>query len=314
MIVGLEIEPSSVRAALVKKKGRYELVMWESFNLAQGILMTTGISDSEGFVKELAKIPSLFGIKHPKVAFCLSGPACSAVRILELPYFEDSEIKINLPLELDRYIPFSVKEVFFDYHILEKSKQTGKSRVIVAVALKELVNEYASAIERAGMIPEIADIGSLALHNVYEVNYNEETFVAVVNIGENVMNFNIVKGKSPCYIRDASNPLQSPSNTLSEDEIRDYGDDIAAEIYRQKEYFKTLPEGGEVEKIYITGIFASSPTFLQTLEERLNIPIHLFNPFKNIRISKDLISKMQNYSSVAAISVGLSLRGTEKIK
>lgn len=314
MMIGIEIEPSSIKAALVRKKGGYELIGWEIFELPEGVIKATGIADVDTLLKNLIKIPAKFDIKNPEVAFSISGPTTSAVRIIEVPYIDTNELELNLPMELDKYVPFSVREIYYDYHIIEKIKNKNLTKLLIAVAVKDMVNDYSNVIEKAGMIPQVAEISSLALYNVYEVNYSENTVSAIVNIGEHVINSVIVQGKIPLYIRESINPYNIPIENALEDEIRNYADEVSAEIYRQVEYFKTVSPGKSVEKIYITGIPTVSPYFLQFLEERLDIPISLFNPFRNIKIDKELSAKMQKYSAISAISIGLSLRGTEKIK
>lgn len=312
MMIGIEIEPSSIKAALVRKKGGYELIGWEIFELPEGVIKATGIADIDTLLKNLVKIPAKFDLKNPEVAFSISGPTNSAVRIIDIPYVDKNEIDLNLPMELDKYVPFGIREIYYDYHIIEKSKSSSK--IIVAVALKEMVNDYSNILEKAGMVPQVADIRSLAFYNVYEVNYSETAVSTIVNIGENVINSAIVKGHTPLYIRESINTCNIPIENATEDEIRNYADEVAAEIYRQVEYFKTISPEKNVEKVFITGIPTVSPYFLQFLEERLDIPISLFNPFRNIKIDKELSAKMQKYSSVASVSIGLSLRGTEKIK
>ncbi len=312
MMIGLEIEPSSIKAALVRKKGGYELIGWEIFELPEGVIKATGIADIDTLLKNLIKIPARFELKNPEVAFSISGPTNSAVRIIDIPYVDKNEIDLNLPMELDKFVPFGIREIYYDYHILEKNKSSTK--IIVAVALKELVNDYSKILEKAGMIPKVADIRSLAFYNVYEVNYSETAVSTIVNIGENVINSAIVKGHTPLYIRETVNTYNIPIENATEDEIRNYADEVAAEIYRQVEYFKTISPEKNVEKVFITGVPTVSPYFLQFLEERLDIPISLFNPFRNIKIDKELSAKIQKYSAVASVSIGLSLRGTEKIK
>lgn len=319
MMIGIEIEPSSIKAALVRKKGGYELIGWEIFELPEGVIKATGIVDMDTLLKHLVKIPAKFDLKNPEVAFSISGPTNSSVRIIDVPYVSANEIELNLPMELDKYIPFTVKEVYYDYHIIEKTekikhKNKNSTKILVAVAVKELVNDYYNLIEKAGMIPQVADISSLALYNVYTVNYSEPTVSTIVNIGETVINSAIVQGKTPLYIRESINPCNIPIENAIEDEIRNYADEVSAEIYRQVEYFKTISPEEKVEKVYLTGIPTVSPHFLNFLEERLDIPISLFNTFKNIRIDKELSAKMQKYSAISAVSIGLSLRGTEKIK
>lgn len=70
MVLGIEIEPSSIRVAQVGKK--YELVQWEIFELPNGVFGSEGIVDSDTLIKTLLKIPPKFNIKNPKVALAIS--------------------------------------------------------------------------------------------------------------------------------------------------------------------------------------------------------------------------------------------------
>lgn len=311
MILGIEIEPSSIRVAQVDKK--YELVQWEIFELPEGVFGSEGIVDSDTIVKTLMKIPSKFNIKNPKVALAISGPTYTAVKILQVPYTNKNEIALNLPLELDKYIPFSVKEIYYDFHILEQSKNRDSVELLVAVSNKQLVNEYIQIFEKAGIALVIVDIGALALYNIYDVNYGDADTVAVINIGENVINFAISKNK-PLYIRDSTIALNININKANDEEIRNFADEVSAEIYRQIEYFKTFMPEESVKKIYLTGFPVISPFFISSIEERLEQEIFIFNPFKKVKINKKISSKMHKYVNIASISTGLSLRGTEKIK
>ena len=49
--------------------------------------------------------------------------------------------------------------------------------------------------------------------------------------------------------------------------------------------------------------------FLDLLQKRLNIPVELFNPFKNIAIGKGVDpSHLEEISASMAVAVGLALR------
>ncbi|GLI54212.1 hypothetical protein TISLANDTSLP1_19050 [Thermodesulfovibrio yellowstonii] len=312
MMLGIEIEPSSIRVAQVEKK--YELVQWEIFELSTGVFGSEGIVDSDTLIKTLSKIPPKFNIKDPKVALAISGPTYTAVKILQVPYINKDEIALNLPLELDKYIPFSVKEVYYDFHILEQSKNRNSAELLVAVANKQIVDEYVNIFEKAGITLVAIDIGALALYNIYEVNYSDVDTVAVINIGENVINFAIAKKNKPIYIRDSTIALNININEAPDEEIRNFADEVSAEIYRQIEYFKAFMSEESVKKIYLTGFPVISPFFISSIEERLEQEIFIFNPFKKIKINKKISSRMHKYVNIASISIGLSLRGTEKIK
>jgi type IV pilus assembly protein PilM len=312
MILGIEIETSSIRVAYIGKK--YELTEWEIFELPEGAIGSEGIIDTDSVVKTLIKIPSKFNLKNPKAAFAVSGPAYTAVRIIQVPFIDKDEITLNLPMELDKYIPFNAKEVYYDFHILEAVKDKNLTELLVAVANRQIVTEYVNVFEKAGITPQVVDIGALALYNVYELNYRETDTTLIVNVGENVINFIIARDDKPLYVRDSTITFKINIHEAQEEEIRNFADDISAEIYRQIEYFKSFLTERPVKKIYLTGYPVISPIFVSSIEERLDQEVFILNPFRKIKINKKIASKMHQYSNIAAISIGLSLRGTEKIK
>ncbi len=312
MIFGIEIETSSIKIAQVGKK--YELLNWEIIDVPEGVLSTEGVLDIDALVKNISKILVKFEVKNPQVAFAVSGPTDTAVRILKLPYIGRDEIETNLPFELDKYIPFNVKEVYYDFHILNQSKEKGFSEILVAVATKKIIDEYTTIFEKAGMSPVLVDISALALYNLYELNYLDHHAVVVINIGENFINFAIAKKNMPLYIRDSTNAFDMKMFKDNENEIRNFADEVASEIYRQIEYFKSFMAEENVKKIYITGYPTIYPVFISSLQERLDQEILLFDPFRKIKINKKIEAKMQKYAHLSAVSIGLSLRGTEKIK
>lgn len=310
MLLGVEIEFSSIKVAQLTKKN--ELTEFAYFDLPENTLSSEGILQIDSFVRTLSKIPPYFKQTNPKIAFSLSGPIAVVVRIIQLPYIDKNEISVNLPYEIDKHIPFSVKDVYFDFHILDISKQTNTSEVVVAAANKQIVNEYVTAFERAGMSPTVVDIGVLALYNAFSVNYKED-LVAVMNIGESFINFFIAKGNKPLYFRESINIYKINSDS-SEQQIREFADEMAAEIYRQIEYFRSEKTLEEIKRIYVSGFPVGIPQFISSLQERLEQEVRIFDCFRNIKINKKIASKMQQYANIAAIPVGLSLRGTEKIK
>ncbi|GAQ95648.1 type IV pilus assembly protein PilM [Thermodesulfovibrio aggregans] len=311
-MLGIEIETSSIKVAYIGKK--YELTEWEIFEVPEGAIGPEGIIDFDSVINTLLKIPPKFNMKNPKAAFAISGPAYTAVRVIQVPYIDKEEIALNLPFELDKHIPFNVKEVYFDFHILEKLKKENSTEVLVAVATKQIINEYVNIFEKAGIIPQVVDVGALALYNVYEFNYKEPEPTLIVNVGENFINFVIAQDNKPLYIRDSTIALNIDIQKAQDEEIRNFADDVSAEIYRQIEYVKSFLPEKPVKKIYLTGFPVIYPTFISSVEERLDQEIFIFDPFKKIKINKKISAKMQKYLHISSISIGLALRGTEKIK
>jgi Tfp pilus assembly PilM family ATPase len=68
-MIGIEIEPSAIKSALVRKKGGYELLKWEIFELPEGVVKSTGIADIDTLLKNLIKIPIKFEKKKSSRCF-----------------------------------------------------------------------------------------------------------------------------------------------------------------------------------------------------------------------------------------------------
>src|SRR5437899_12176129 len=78
--------------------------------------------------------------------------------------------------------------------------------VVLVAAKKDKIQNHTDVITLAGRTPEIVDIDAFALQNAFEANYkvDPDAAVALLNIGESLMNINITKGGMPLFIRDVS--------------------------------------------------------------------------------------------------------------
>ena len=76
--------------------------------------------------------------------------------------------------------------------------------VLLVAAKKDLIDDYVQVITEAGLQPVAIDVASFAVENAYEANYDvgHDEVVALVNIGAQVVNINVVQGGVPSFTRD----------------------------------------------------------------------------------------------------------------
>jgi type IV pilus assembly protein PilM len=155
-----------------------------------------------------------------------------------------------------------------------------------------------------------------------------------VNIGASVMNVNIVRGGVSLFTRDI--PLGG--NRYSEAVQREMGlsfeeaeqlkksdrdDDhtlaavmesvnaeVASEIARTIDYFKTTSSESEITKVLLCGGGAKVRGLAQQLRDRMHVDVEIANPFNEIDTSScgvdpDVLVEM---GPLAAVGVGLALR------
>ncbi len=82
------------------------------------------------------------------------------------------------------------------------------------------------------------------------------------------------------------------------------------EIQRSLDFFIATSVNSDISKLYLTGGSAQLPALIRALERRMEVPVELVNPFRNISVDarKFDIDLLQRAAPVAGVSVGLALR------
>jgi len=264
------------------------------------------------------------------------------IKKISLPEMTQSELDASIMWEAEQYIPFDIKEVNVDVQILDPKAGQGQMDVLLVAAKKDVINDYVSIAVESGLEPAVVDVDTFATQNMFELNYGfppNET-VAIVNVGASMININIVSNSITQFTRDISmggallteeiqrqlsvsyeeaehyktGGSESISSSAVFKEVQRLADRVAAtlvtEVQRSVEFFKATSVGDDISKIYLAGGAAQMAALIRLLEQRLEVPAELVNPFKNIVIDtkKFDIALLQKIASAAGVVVGLALR------
>jgi type IV pilus assembly protein PilM len=264
------------------------------------------------------------------------------VKKISLPPMPDEELEGQVKLAAEQYIPFDINEVNIDFHVLppdESEDQQGDMSVILVAAKKDKINELTELVKAAGLIPMVMDVDAFAVENMHAINYpmaQEET-TALVNLGASVMNVNIVRAGSSLFTRDI--PLGGNRYTeaiqreiglsfeeAEESKKKDRAADsdgvsltgvldsvnaeVASEIARTVDYFKTSTANAELSRVLVCGGVARAKGLIQQLGDRMQLPVEMADPFAEIDVTgcdidSDLLAEL---APSAAVGVGLALR------
>jgi type IV pilus assembly protein PilM len=87
-------------------------------------------------------------------------------------------------------------------------------------------------------------------------------------------------------------------------------EDIVGEIQRSFDFFRSTTGSDRVSRVLISGGCAKISQFTKLLAERLEIPVDIINPFKNIKVDpKHFDAKLISETApLAAVAVGLAMR------
>ena len=159
--------------------------------------------NSSAIVEAIREAIEKAKIRTKNVAAAVSGHSV-IVKKVSLPAMTRDELDEQIRWEAEQYIPFDVNEVNLDFQILNGGGGEGQMEVLLVAAKKDLVDDYVQVIREAGLVPVAIDVAAFAVENAFEANYDvrPDEVVALVNIGAQVVNINIISNGAPAFTRD----------------------------------------------------------------------------------------------------------------
>ena len=342
-VLGLDIGSSAIKLVQIKEvKGTYILQKLgykplEAEAIVDGTVMNPGrvVATIKELVQENA-------VKLKNVALSISGHSV-IVKKISLPPMPDSELEGQVKLAAEQYIPFDINEVNLDFHVLNPNEVTedGEAQVsiLLVAAKKDKVNELTDLVVGAGLKPVIVDVDAFAVENMYGVNYDvrPDEITAIVNIGASVMNINILNTGTSVFTRDISvggnryteavqremgMPYERAESVKKgnkgkrlDDEsvasvIEGVNAEVASEIARTVDYYKSTGADVEIDKILVCGGCARVDGLVEQLSDRMGVSVELSNPFHRIDTTEGDFdeSLLTDFAPQASVGVGLALR------
>lgn len=342
-LVGLDIGSSSVKAVELAKKGNVlQLVNMGFENLQTDTIVDGQIMELNNVSNVISSIFNEHQIRTPRVAAGVSGHSV-IVKNIVLPQMSEEELQESFSWHAEEHIPFDIADVNLDYELTSKSSES--LNVLMAACKSDKIANVKQAIQLAGKQPVIIDVDAFALQNCYEVNYQPKPgeVVALLNVGAATMNINILNGSRSVFARDASvggsqyTSLLQKELGLSFEQaegvkrgmalpdgvearpiqpiIETVSDILALEVRKTMDFYRATASEGEtaIQKILLAGGGSKLPGLADYLAKRFEIPVEVFNPFRQIEVDAKKFDPdyMREIVPDMAVAVGLALRGVE---
>ncbi len=336
--IALDIGSTFIK--LVQLKGSqkaYRLVKFGMIELPPEVIVEGAVMDAGRVVEAIKELLMAQKTSTKDVVISVSGSSVIIKRVA-VADMSDEELAESIKWEAEQYIPFSIDDVNVDFQKLGPGAAQGQADVLLVAVKKDKINDYVNLVKEAGLEPVVMDVDGFALANMYELNYeSEEGTTALLNIGASVMNINILKDEMSIFTRD----ITVGGNRYTEALQRDFGlsfedaekvkrgesvegadqeqlasameavtEDIVSEIERSFDFFRQTTGSETVNRVLVSGGCARIANFTNLLSQRLNIPVEVSNPFKNIKIDPKKFDPafVSEAAPLCAVAVGLAIR------
>lgn len=333
--IGLDIGSGFVKVVEVDHSGDQPEVV----RVAMRQLLPDAIVEGEimdyGLVADTVR--GLFqetGLKGVDVVTAVGGHDV-IIKKIQMDRMKEADAREVIRWEAEQHVPFDIKSVELDFQILNPHDDGLQMEVLLVAAKRELVDNKVALLQDAGVSSRVIDVDAFALHNAFEHNYpdHRDGIIALVNVGHETTNVNILEDGVPILTRDISfgsrkirEDLQRERGLTAEQaedvvQAREMIDDldifvsqsaeeVAVGIERASAFLMTRDDGASVGRIFLSGGGARIPGMARALGRRMNVETELVNPFERVPVQPNAASgfSIDEAAPMLLLPLGLALR------
>jgi type IV pilus assembly protein PilM len=333
--VGLDIGSSSIKVVeIARERSGDQLVNYGISEPLSEAIVDGEIMDRQMVHEAIENLIESRQIRNRQVVTAVSGRAVIVKKIL-MDRLNEEDAKEAIQWEAEQHVPYDINDVSLDFQIINPDVDQKKMQVLLVAAKKEMVVNHAEIIREAGLTPTIIDVDSFAIQNAVEANYEFTTgeTVALLNIGAEITNLNIVRDQVPHFTKD----LSVGSNTFVEGIQRRHNvsqvealsalrggggtidaaaivqatcEDLSVQIDRAISFLKSGGDADRIDRILVSGGSARVPGLVEFLSARHHVPVQIVNPIQRLSYDPGLFGGdlPEHVAPVLTVAVGLALR------
>ena len=338
-VAGLDVGSSSIKMVELEGKGdNLSLVNLGFENLPSDTIIDGQIMELNTVSDVIRNLCVNHGVNADNVVTGVSGHSV-IIKNIVLPRMSREELEESIDWHAEEHIPFDLADVSLDYQVTAETSEA--THVLIAACKRDRIDNIRQAIQLSGRQPVVIDVDTFALQNCYEANYHptESDVVTLLNIGASTMNVNIVKGTRSLFTRDITvggsqftdviqrnlglsyqqaeamkrGTVHTSDEKSIEPLISNVTEIVANEIQKTFDFYRAQSDDSQtvVKKILISGGGSKLQGFAQELSARLQLPVEVLNPFRNIRVDDRKFDPgyINDVMPEMAVAVGLAIRG-----
>jgi type IV pilus assembly protein PilM len=338
-VVGLDIGTTAVRGAeLAVRRGRVVLDRFGQVALPPGAVVEGEIADPDAVAGSLKVLWRQARFGSRQVVMGVANQRV-VVRLVDLPWMEQEELRRSLRYQVQEYIPIPVDDAELDFDVLDEHEGGGGQRlmrVLLVAAQKEMVDGHVRAGMRAGLEPVGIDLTPFALIRSLapEGIPLAEAGEALIDVGAKVTNIVVHAGGVPRFVRillmggqdvtealvgalsldqdtaeraklDAVVRPDLEVNRILEQRIGAFAEEVRGSL----DFYRAQSDAVPVSRVVLSGGGSRLAPLAEQLADALHLPVEAGQALQTLRIGRVGLDSesLADLEPVAAVPVGLAL-------
>ncbi|MFA6322310.1 MAG: type IV pilus assembly protein PilM [Candidatus Buchananbacteria bacterium] len=338
-LFSLDISDGAIRLVKLEKRGKkIFIVSYAESGLEPNVISNGEVKNEETFiaqVKKLLKNSQGKKIKGKNLITVLPETK-TFIQIIKTPAANNDEQLLDfIKQEIKNHIPLTFEEIYLDWQVLEKTKESFK--ILIGAAPRDIVDNYFRIIEKCGLTPHVFEIEAAAIIRSLLAKNDTQPKV-IIDFGATRTGLIVCDHGMPEFT--VSLPISGKeitatiTSTLQLDPAKAEKakvvcgldpqkcdgalrkillttvNNLAKEIKKSIFYYQSN-YNNQISEVILCGGGANFSEIDKLLSEKLKLPVKIGNPLTNLSLNKKLsLNKNQALSFTTAI--GLALRAFDK--
>ena len=263
-------------------------------------------------------------------------------RFVKLPPVQGDKMEQIVEFEARQNVPFPINEVVWDYEVINGEDAIEPEVVLVAIK-GDALNDVNDQIVANGLGTSGVDLAPMALYNAYRYSYPDvDEPVVIVDLGARSTNLvfaeegrmfarNILvggatvtnqiskefglgfgdaedqkRGQGFVAFGGAVEEHSDPAIAALSKVIRNAMTRLHSEVMRTINYYRSQQGGTAPRRVFLAGGGASMPGMVEFFQEKLKLPVELFNPLRGVQMDRGADAGAD--AACMGEAVGLALR------
>jgi type IV pilus assembly protein PilM len=266
-------------------------------------------------------------------------------KFVKLPPVDTSKVTQIIQYEAQQNVPFPLAETAWDYQILG-ANPAGELEVLLLAIKSDAVDKLFNLAEAAGLKMEVVDGSVAALCNAFRFNYTDldgcsllidigaktssvllfeknKFYARGINVGANsitqefaaevklpfVEAEKIKVGQGFVGLGGAYEEPDDPRVAAVSKVARNVLTRLHLQVNQTVQFYRTQQGGAAPVRVFLCGGGSLMPYAAEFFQEKLNLPVDIFNPFRNIQIDPGVdVAELEKVAQCFGEVVGLGLR------
>lgn len=335
--VGLDIGSSAVKCVELTGSLRSpKIKIWGIEPIPSGSIEEGAIVEHEKVISALNSLLARSRVKTKDVALAISSSHAITKVVQMASDLSENDLEDMVESEAAHFVPYSIDDVNLDFQILGKNSENPEQQdVLIAACRTDIIDDYVSIIQEAGLEPKIVDIDTFAIERLYlteNPSVTKDQIMAIFDIGVNSTKLIVFQGDEMIFNRQqkfggsqlitlvrqeyglsaeeamALLESESPPTDIEEKVFKPFFTQTASELSRGLQFFYSSSGHNKLTKALFTGGVSNLPNFSTEVATRMSINGGNLSQYGNFSISGDRDALLSRAGRLS-VATGLAIRG-----